>query len=252
MSIALLSGCGDDQVNSGETGSIRIEFDNHAGEEDLAFNTDYTNSSGETFRVTSLNYYISNIRLITTSGTAFVVPQDSSYFLIREDDGESHVVTLNNVPAGDYNAITFMIGVDSLRSTMDISKRSGVLDPAQGGDGMYWAWNTGYIFFKIEGTSPAAPPDQENKFYYHIGGYGGSDSPTLNNIRETTVSMNGARAEVRANRSPQVHLHVDVLQLFENPTTISIADYPSVMFSDFSTTISANYVNMFSFDHVHN
>lgn len=247
-----LAGCDDDDVNSNETGSIRIEFDNRAGEADLAFNTDYTNSSGETFNISKLNYYISNIRLTKTDGTEFVVLQDSSYFLVMEDDEESQVVTINNVPAGDYNAITFMIGVDSLRSTMDISKRTGALDPAQGHDGMYWTWNSGYIFFKMEGVSPAAPAEQENKFYYHIGGYGGYDSPTLNNIRETTVNMNGARAEVRANRSPQVHLHVDVLQLFSNPTSIKIADHPSVMFSDFSTTMSANYVNMFSFDHVHN
>lgn len=252
MASALVVGCDDDEVKSGEVGSIHIEFDNYAGEEDLVFNTDYINSSGETFRVTKLNYYISNIRLTTTSGTEYVVPQDSSYFLVMEDDEASQVITLNNVPAGDYNAITFMIGVDSLRSTMDISKRTGALDPAQGHDGMYWTWNSGYIFFKMEGTSPAAPVDQENKFYYHIGGYGGYDSPTLNNIRETTISMNGGRAEVRAGRSPQVHLHADVLQLFENPTTIKIEDHPSVMFSDFSTTMSANYVNMFSFDHVHN
>src|SRR5690606_6396244 len=246
------AGCDDDDVNSNEVGSIRIEFDNRAGEADLAFNTDYTNSSGETFNVTKLNYYISNIRLTKTDGTEFVVPRDSSYFLVMEADEESQLVTLNQVPAGDYNAITCTIGGDSLRSTMDISKRTGALDPAQGDEGMYWTWNSGYIFFKIEGTSSAAPVEQENKFYYHIGGYGGYDSPTLNNIRETTVSMNGARAEVREGRSPQVHLHVDVLQLFSNPTSIKIADHHSVMLSDFSTTISANYVNMFSFQHVHN
>ena len=74
-----------------------------------------------------------------------------------EDHEESQEVVLKNIPAGDYNQITFTIGVDSLRSTMDVSKRPGVLDPAQGHDGMYWTWNSGYIFFKMEGISPAAP-----------------------------------------------------------------------------------------------
>src|SRR5690606_20878888 len=112
--------------------------------------------------------YISNIKLQTNSGVEYVVPQDSGYFLIMEDEPSSQVITLSNVPAGDYDKITFTIGVDSLRSTMDISKRTGVLDPTQGHDGMYWTWNSGYIFFKMEGTSPAAPADQDHKFYYHI------------------------------------------------------------------------------------
>jgi len=251
LSLLIIS-CDDDDVNPAEKGSLKIEFDNRFGEEDLELNTDYTNSSGEAFRITKLNYYISNIKLHSTSGDEFVVPQDSSYFLIMEDHAESQVITINNIPAGDYNSVTFTIGVDSLRSTTDVSKRTGVLDPAQGHDGMYWTWNSGYIFFKMEGTSPAAPADQENKFYYHIGGYGGYDSPTLNNIRETTVSMGNARAEVRANKTPKLHLHADVGEFFKTPNQFKIADHSLVMFSEFSTKISENYMNMFKYDHVHN
>ena len=248
----ILASCDEDGINPYDKGSIKIEFDNRFGAEDLQLNTDYVNSSGETFRITKLNYYISNIKLSTTSGTEFIVAQDSSYFLIMEEHDDSHVITINNVPAGDYNEVTFTIGVDSLRSTMDISKRTGVLDPAQGHDGMYWTWNSGYIFFKMEGTSPAAPADQENKFYYHIGGYGGYDSPTLNNIREATISLGSARAEVRSNKSPQIHFHADLQNLFKSPTQFKIADHSLVMFSDFSTNISNNYANMFRYDHVHN
>lgn len=241
----------DDDISPAETGSIRIEFDARAGEEDLELNKNYVNASGETFSVTKLNYYISNIRLKTNSGNEYVVPQDSSYFLIMEEHDESQTIVINNVPAGDYNEITFIVGVDSLRSTMDISRRTGVLDPAQGHDGMYWVWNSGYIFFKMEGISPSAP-GPENKFYYHIGGFGGYDAPTINNIREVTVGMGNMRAEVRAAKSPKVHLHADVLEFFKNPAIIQIAEHPTVMLSDYSTTVSGNYVNMFRFDHVHN
>lgn len=244
--------CDDDDDGLKGAGPILIEFDNHVGEEDLELHKDYVNGSGETFTVSKLNYYISNIRLRTTSGIEFVVPQDSSYFLVMEDDQSSQAITLNNIPAGDYNEISFVIGVDSVRSTMDVSKRTGALDPAQGHDGMYWTWNSGYIFFKMEGTSPSAPAGQQNKFYYHIGGYGGFDSQTLNNIRTATVSMGTGRAEVRTNKTPAVHLHVDVQEFFKNPTTFKIADYPAVMFSEFSKNVSENYVNMFKYDHVHN
>jgi len=242
----------DDPLVQGETGQLTIEFDNRAGKENLELNTDYSNSSGETFRISKLNYYISNIVLETIDGNQFVVPQDSCYFLIMEEEEESQEVVLKNIPAGDYNQITFTIGVDSLRSTLDISKRTGVLDPAQGHDGMYWTWNSGYIFFKMEGSSPSAPSDQDNKFYYHIGGFGGYNTPGLNNIRVSTVDMGNAVAQVRSGKSPEVHLHVDVLEFFKNPASISIAEHSLVMFADYSKTVSANYVDMFRFDHVHN
>jgi hypothetical protein len=247
-----LSACTDHDVESTKKGTVRVEFDNSVGEDDLELNKDYVNSSNETFRLTTLNYYISNIRLRTTTGSEYVVPQDNSYFLIRENNFDSQEIELNEVPAGDYNEITFTIGVDSLRSTMDISKRTGVLDPSLGHDGMYWTWNSGYIFFKLEGVSPSAPSGQENKIYYHIGGYGGFDSPTLNNIRTKTISFGSDHAEVRADKTPRIHLHADVLELFKNPTTIKISEHSLVMFSEFSSTVSGNYVNMFKYEHVHN
>ncbi|MBT1704419.1 MbnP family protein [Chryseosolibacter indicus] len=246
----LMMSCSDDDVTPGEKGSIVIEFDNRVGNTNLELYKDYINTNGETFNLTKLHYYISNIELRDINGKAFKVPQDSSYFLILEDDPESQKVRINNIPSGSYNEVTFTIGVDSLRSTMDISKRTGVLDPAQPQDGMYWSWNSGYIFFKMEGISPSAPADQENKFYYHIGGFGGYNSPTLNNIRKATISMGSARAEVKSGKVPQLHLHVDILQFFT--PSITIAEHPNVMFADFSKTISANYVNMFKYDHVHN
>lgn len=247
----MLPACDDEPVPVG-TGQLTIEFDNRAGDQDLALLTDYINASGEIFQITKLNYYISNIILRTDDGKEFVVPQDSSYFLISEEDEESQHVKLKNLPSGNYSQITFTIGVDSLRSTMDISKRQGVLDPAQGHDGMYWTWNSGYIFFKMEGLSSAAPEEQDHKFYYHIGGYGGYDTPGINNIREKTIDFGNGVAQVRPEKMPQVHLHVDVLELFSNPTTITIADHSLVMFSEYSQTVSANYVNMFKYDHVHN
>jgi hypothetical protein len=251
LAALMITSCGENDSPVG-TGSIVIEFDSRVGNDDLELNTEYTNASDEKFTLTKFNYYISNIRLTKTNGNEYVVPQDRSYFLIMENENESQEVELTGVPAGDYNKITFTIGVDSLRSTMDISKRTGVLDPAQGHDGMYWTWHSGYIFFKMEGTSPSAPDDQEHKFYYHIGGYGGYDAPGLNNIRETTVSMGDARALVRSNKRPEVHLHVDVLEVFKNPTTIKIEEHSLVMFSDYSRNVSENYVNMFKYDHVHN
>jgi hypothetical protein len=43
----------------------------------------------------------------------------------------------------------------------------GNLDPTKG---MYWAWHSGYINFKLEGTS-AHCKTRNNEFQFHLGGY---------------------------------------------------------------------------------
>ncbi|HEX6225613.1 MAG TPA: MbnP family protein, partial [Chryseolinea sp.] len=106
-----LTACEDDDDVFGGTGQLTLEFDNRVGEENLELHADYVSTNDETFQLSKLNYYVSNIRLKTTDGKEFIVPQDSSYFLIMEDHEASQRVTLKNIPSGDYNEISFTIGV---------------------------------------------------------------------------------------------------------------------------------------------
>jgi hypothetical protein len=180
-----------------------------------------------------------------------VVPSDSSYFLIDESVAASRSAEVT-VPKGDYRQISFTIGVDSLRNTMEIARRTGVLDPAAAGNDMYWTWNSGYIFFKIEGTSPSSA-EAGNVFMYHIGGFGGYSSPTINNIREVTLDLTaGGIAKVTAGGESNIHLMVDIAKLFNGATQLSIAANPVVMFGDFSGNIANNYSAIFRHDHTEN
>jgi hypothetical protein len=236
--------------------TLSIQFDNIAGDKNVQLNTgSYTNAAGEQFSISVLQYLISNIKVKNAAGVEYAVPEDSSYFLISEADAASQFVKVR-VPEGEYNSVSFVLGVDSLRSTMDISKRTGVLDPAAGMEnGMYWGWNSGYIFFKMEGTSDVAPvdPSGQHKFRYHIGGFGGYNAPTLNNIKTITVDLTEAGvAKVRSGAESNIHLMVDIMKLFNGRTNISIAANPTVMFSDYSMHIANNYVHMFRHDHTEN
>ncbi|MFD2933325.1 MbnP family protein [Spirosoma flavum] len=242
----------DTSFNPILTGKMRIAFDNIVGTTDLKLNTDtYQNAVGESFVVTKFNYFVSNIRLRKADGSEYVVPQDSSYFLIQEEKPASQTITLANVPTGNYTGVTFMIGVDSLRSLADISKRTGVLDPGLN-DGMYWEWNSGYIFLKLEGTSAVAPALQNNAFFYHIGGFGGgyNGKKTINNLRTITIPFKTDVAQVQANAIPSVRLTANVLSLFNGATKLSIAQNSSVMFDPYSTNIADNYAQMFSYDRI--
>lgn len=238
----------------GDTGNLDIEFDNIVGTQDLQLNTGvYTNSSAESFTVTTLNYFISNIVLTNVDGSEYTVPRNDSYFLIKEENS-SQLISLANVPAGNYNGLRFILGVDSLKNTEPIENRTGSLDPAGEAAGMYWVWNSGYIFLKMEGTSSVLPA-ADNAFFYHIGGFGGYSSPTINNIKPVTlVSSTGAVAEVRKNKTEAPHIHIlaDALKVLNGPTNVSIAANPMVMFSPYSVNIANNYQSMFSIDHIHN
>ncbi|MDX1943705.1 MAG: MbnP family protein [Saprospiraceae bacterium] len=246
-----------EEFNINDKGSITLEFDNIVGGQDLQLDKGaYTNASGEQFSINLFQYYISNIKLKTEDGREYIVPQDESYFLVREHEASSHEITLNNVPAGNYTEVSFVIGVDSLRNTMDPSKRTGVLDIGDEatGKGMYWSWNSGYIFVRIEGTSPQSPQVEngQNIFFYHVGGFGGYSAPTINNIRNKTLTFGKDAAEVRKDKAPSVHILVDAMKIFDGGNTISIAANPFSHFTTFSAKIADNYVSMFTYDHVHN
>lgn len=258
--ILLMASCKKDDAtppaNTDVKATLSIQFDNIMGAKNLQLNTGtYANASGEQFSVNLLKYYISNIKVISQAGKEYVVPQDSSYFLISEADGASQFVKVK-VPEGEYASMSFVLGVDSLRSTMDISKRTGVLDPSTGMDaGMYWGWNSGYIFFKMEGIAAVAPkdPSGQHKFRYHIGGFGGYNAATINNIKTITIDLKaGGMPRVRQDREANVHLMVDILKMMNGTTNLSIAKNPTVMFSEFSTNLANNYANMFSHDHTEN
>ncbi|MFN8349760.1 MAG: MbnP family protein [Spirosomataceae bacterium] len=230
--------------------ALTLSFSNKVGNETVVLgNGTYKNTSGESFTVTGFNYFISNISLKKADGTVYTYPQDSSYFLIREANVDSKKVLLKGIPTGDYTELRFMIGVDSLRNTMDLSRRKGVLDPGDVShdDGMYWSWNSGYIFLKLEGISPQVPADAagNQKYRYHIGGFGGYNAKTFNNIRTVTLPLGSVSAKVGPAQQPTIEVVADIAKIFDGTQKISLAQYPTVMFADFSSAVANNYATMF-------
>lgn len=87
------------------------------------------------------------------------------YHLLDLEDSVSMVIRLDNIRPGTYRNLFFQIGTDSLANVSGAT--GGALDPT---NGMYWAWNSGYVNFKIEGTSPVCKT-LHHAFTYHVGGY---------------------------------------------------------------------------------
>lgn len=242
-----------DDYSATDKNSLSIEFDNRVGDQKLVLGTTTAkNSSGEDFTVTTLNYFVSNITLKNDKGETIKFPND--YFLIRQADSKSLIATLKDVPAGNYTELSYTIGVDSLKSISDVSQRTGVLDPASyGNDNMYWSWNSGYIFFKMEGTSTAIPANSMGMKGYqlHIGGFGGRTSVTPNNLKTLTFSL-AENAKVRKDIAPMVHVISDVSKVFSAVNQISLAKSFMIHAPAAGKAVAENYAKSFIVDHVHN
>jgi hypothetical protein len=216
-------------------GTIRIEFNNMVGDSALVYNKKYLNPRGDTFSVTKFNYYISNISVTMEDNTVFTEPE--SYHVIKHS-ATAPTLLLQNVPAGAYKSIKFTVGVDSARNCS--GAQTGGLDPAGAASDMYWSWNTGYIFLKLEGTSRRSA---SNEFVYHIGGFGGTNKTQ----RAFNISFGTGRANVSVSATPKIVLKTDVNEILKSPATIDFAAMPAVMNAGPNAKMMAdNYSDMIS------
>lgn len=215
------------------TGSVKLEFTNKVGSENLVLNTAwYTNQNGDSFNVTKFNYYISNITLNKADGSRFT--ETESYHLLRQNDLSTLEFDINEVPGGTYKSITFMIGVDSFRNVD--GAQTGALTPSD----MFWDWNTGYIMLKFEGTSPQSTQSGDI-VQFHMGGFSGANSvlKTITLPFPSDLVVNG--------NEPHVHLAANVLEMFKSPSTISFATVNAVhMPGANAKMIADNYADMIS------
>ncbi len=213
-------------------GKLSIVFDHYVGDRLLQLDSvTYNNALGQPFTITKFKYYIGNIQLRKANGAA---ASFDDYHLIDEEESLSKKINLD-IPAGEYTGIDFIIGVDSLHNCS--GAQSGALDPV---NAMFWAWNTGYIFLKLEGKSPVSK-SPGNVFEYHIGGY----KQPANCIRH--ISLNFAQPlTMEHTGNKELHLKADAAELLKTPTTIDISTLSSVTDFHNATTIADNYMDMFS------
>jgi len=214
------------------SGQLAIVFDHYVGNEVLQLDTvTYKNELGQPFTITKFKYYIGNVRLKKANGGEVVL---NDYYLVNEDEAQTKKVNLY-LPEGEYSGISFIIGVDSLHNCSGV--QAGALDPV---NAMFWAWNTGYIFLKLEGKSPASK-SPGNIFEYHIGGY----KQPANCIRTVSLSFPQPMA-IKNDYNRELRVKADAAEVLKSPATIDISQLSSVTDFHNATTIADNYADMFS------
>ncbi|MFZ9813808.1 MAG: MbnP family protein [Candidatus Kapaibacteriota bacterium] len=245
VSLFVLCSCTDQSVSVNQTGTANISIQHVFSDKPFVLGKQYTLPTGEQINASMLRYYMSNIILEKSDGSRYAIPQDASYFLVDEKIPTSKMLKLSSIPTGTYTKLYLTIGVDSLRCTMGLEKRTGVLDIGAAAQDMYWSWNSGYIHFKMEGTF-TAPSGITGDMRFHVGGFGGYSSPTINAVRNISLDLSNTPLIINENGSKTLHLNADLQKVFTGKQSFSVAENSSVMFSNFSTTIADNYATMFS------
>jgi len=183
--------------------------------------------------VVSFKYYITNVFLVKDDGSKF---SEGKFHLVDHSLGGGF--SMSGIPAGTYKSMIYTLGVDSSRNVSGV--QDGDLAPSKA---MFWDWNTGYIFLKLEGTSPQADNGSKD-IAFHIGGF----TKPYSTIR--TMTINFAQDLVIAkDKNPQLKLASNVNELFKNPFVVDFFTYHTVTSPGLQSNLVANnYTDMISYE----
>lgn len=270
--VLFFSACKDEE-DPATPGSLEVAFDNIAVinnvQQQLSLvtagstNYAYSNTLGQKFNINLLRYYISAIELDGPNGEHYHDHMEATasgakgYYLIDESVPSSQVISLEEIPAGEYNKITFTVGVDS--SGIVNGAAGGVLDPAT--CKMFWNWNSGYIAVKYEGQSDVSnggvsgaetvAGDNAHGMAYHIGGWknipGGVfvyNNKRLTYTFDTVVKVDGKL-------SPELHMTFDIQKMFGSHHNIDFTGNHNVHKPVDGADVADNLEHAFAYDHVH-
>ncbi len=274
LGLSTLTACNSDDDNPSPAGpgTLEIEFDNLAVVNGIQRQLDlkevgstdynYQNAMGQDFNLTFLRYFISHIILEGPNGERFEDPQlaeaesSSGYYLIDESTPSSQLIKLENIPAGEYNKITFTVGVSE--EGVKEGAAGGALDPAT--NGMFWNWNAGYVAIKIEGQSAVSvggaigntiDPENEKGMVFHVGGWKDIEGTAFVNNNQTLSYAFDVNAKIADDEVPHVHMIMDILQLFTAKNKIDFTGNNNVHKPTDGKSMAENLDAAFAFDHLH-
>ncbi|MFN8393764.1 MAG: MbnP family protein, partial [Bacteroidia bacterium] len=128
-----------------------LRFDLRMGEEALELDAEKASGTNGGVTIEAFRFYVSDVAFMAGERVVYALPE--RYHLVDAEVPESWGMSLGakGIPA-DCDGIRFALGIDSLTNVS--GALGGDLDPTKG---MYWAWQSGYINMKMEGTSPVCP-----------------------------------------------------------------------------------------------
>jgi uncharacterized repeat protein (TIGR04052 family) len=164
--------------------TVEIAFAAMVGDQPAACGTTYTDvgASGAEMELQDLRFYVSELTLITADDQLVEVELEASDWqsqgvaLLDFEDGTSACSANGNaqmndhvhgtVPDLDYVGLRFTLGIPEALNHQDVATADAPFDTGS----MFWVWQSGYKFVRIDMRNNAEAPD--NNWFVHLGSGG--------------------------------------------------------------------------------
>lgn len=216
--------------NQQKDNTLSIKFNINAGSVPLQYDTNY-NIDTLTIQYTQVRFYISQPEF--TSGSEVISFHDS-YFL-GDAESTNNTFVVGDIGKRTIDGVAFGFGVDSSRNTITGSKAIQAFSyptghPLSAANNMYWSWNPGYIWMKLEGRMDSNEDgdfgDPNEIFSIHTG------------VNAAYVFVNRTFIFTMNDEPKTIQIDMDILKFFDN------FDLVSNPFAHPSDTTSSDYHNM--------
>jgi len=127
--------------------TVKLNINHELGTSLFAINAPAQNNMGDDFKITRLEYYLSQFIIVHDGGTETNVT--GVYALV--DASEGTVIDLGSHNITAVEAVKFHIGVDSATNHLDPTSFPATHALAPKSPSMHWGWASGYRFAALEG-----------------------------------------------------------------------------------------------------
>lgn len=143
---------------------VELKVNLRVGKQPLQWGQTYQTPQGQRYQIDLLKFYISEVALVRPDGREVRVDGLTLAEFKRDGPTQGLSVMKMDVPAGQYRGLRFNVGVPRELNHLDAGTQQL---PLGVNSGMYWAWNPGYIFYRLEGI--ALLPEGNQKWVIHMG-----------------------------------------------------------------------------------
>ncbi len=214
-----------------ETSHIHFNISHKVDNIALAFDTLlYNNAVGDTFSISKVNYFLSNIVLTDEDNETHTI---EGVYYVDAATASTLVIEFEDVPVATYTSIRFNLGLDAATNT------TNNLPSTTENNNMGWpdAMGGGYHFLKMEGNYLNA--GAQTGFAMHIGKNANLVTCTISNLALEMDDHGG-----------ETHVSMNLNEWFRNPNTYDFGtDGTSIMMNDASMLkLAQNGADVFTKD----
>lgn len=177
----------------------------------------YQTSAGETFSITRVSYLLSDFGLQRDDGS-WLEFSNSVAWMDFEQNRDS--VRFSDVPAGQFRALRFNVGLNANLNHADVSKFAADHPLNPNLNGLHWSWQGGYIFLALEGLwrhsnaptlhAPTLNTPTLDGWAYHLA-------------RDTNSTRITLATPLELTQETKVELDFDLANVLNAPCSLSFA-----------------------------